>query len=252
MALIQCPDCGSDVSDQAPYCKDCGRSIAAATGSANEGKSRGAQSQRNAGPVVLAVVLVLIVMAMGMYLVVLQGNSEPPPPKDVPTDTSKEPDVQSTHSKPEGGDLSPKVSRFYSLNDAIVKAYGGKDLVEVKALCAEYLSLAKKFPNDWNYGNAIHKGNIYLGLVALDEHRIGDSKKHLLKAGDTPGSPQLNSFGPNMSLAKALLKEGEKQTVLEYIGKVSRFWKLKGERLDNWQKDIEVGKIPDFGANLLY
>lgn len=148
--------------------------------------------------------------------------------------------------------LSPKVQRFYVLNDVIAEAYRSGKLEDVKVLCAEYLSLAESFPNDWNYGNAVHKGNIYLGLVALDENRMEDSKTHLLKAGDTPGSPQLDSFGPNMSLAKALLEKGEKEAVLVYIGKLSRFWQMDGGQLAIWQTDIEAGRIPDFGANLRY
>ncbi len=125
-----------------------------------------------------------------------------------------------------GNKLSPELQRFYSLDDVIKEAYRSGRLGEVKVLCAEYLTLAESFPGDWNYGNAVHKGNIYFGLVALDENRIEDSKKHLLKAGDTPGSPQLNTFGPNMLLAKALLEKGDKDTVLEYIGKLSRFWEM--------------------------
>jgi hypothetical protein len=47
-----------------------------------------------------------------------------------------------------------------------------------------------------------------LGQVAL---RRGDAKKaasFLLAAGKTWGSPQLNSFGPNMPLANDLLAAG--------------------------------------------
>lgn len=39
MALIQCPDCGCDVSDQAPYCRDCGRPIAAGGSPSKKGFS---------------------------------------------------------------------------------------------------------------------------------------------------------------------------------------------------------------------
>ena len=148
--------------------------------------------------------------------------------------------------------VSPAVQRFYSLDNLIQEAYRSGSLGEVKVLCTEYLTLAKSYPGDWNYGNAVHKANIYLGLVALDENRVEDSKQHLLKAGDTPGSPQLNSFGPNMLLAKALLENGEKDVVLEYIGKLGRFWQMGSGPLATWQKDIEAGSLPDFGANLRY
>jgi hypothetical protein len=46
---------------------------------------------------------------------------------------------------------------------------------------------------------------------------IEEAKKQLLLAGKTPSSPQLNSFGPNMILAKELLDKGEKDTVLHYL-----------------------------------
>lgn len=71
-------------------------------------------------------------------------------------------------------------------------------------------------------------------------------------AGDTPGSPQLNSFGPNMTLARDLLQRGETAPVLAYFEQVRRFWKMGGGRLDAWSAAVEAGRIPDFGGNLLY
>ena len=41
-----------------------------------------------------------------------------------------------------------------------------------------------------------------------------------------PGSPQLNSFGPIMSLAEELLEQGEPDTVLEFFAECRKFWKL--------------------------
>jgi len=38
----------------------------------------------------------------------------------------------------------------------------------------------------------------------LKEGKVEDAKHYLLEAGKTPGSPQLNSFGPDMSLAEEL------------------------------------------------
>ena len=150
------------------------------------------------------------------------------------------------------GKTSPELKRFYSLGDVIEETYRAGKLAEVKTLCAEYLELAEKYKKNWNSGNAVHKGNNYLGLVALDEDRIEDAKQYLLKAGDTPGSPQLDSFGPNMALAKALLEKGEKQTVLEYMEKVGDFWDMDNGLLATWKKDVKADRIPDFGANLVY
>ena len=60
----------------------------------------------------------------------------------------------------------------------------------------------------------------------------------------------LNSFGPNMTLAKELLKKGENEIVLEYCQLCSKFWKR--DRLKQWADVVEEGRVPDFGANLLY
>jgi hypothetical protein len=62
----------------------------------------------------------------------------------------------------------------------------------------------------------------------------------------------MNSFGPNMSLAKDLLEKGEREVVLEYFELCRKFWKLHTGRLDDWSRDVKAGRIPDFGANLVY
>ena len=79
-----------------------------------------------------------------------------------------------------------------------------------------------------------------------------NAEKYLLDAGKTPGSPQLNSFGPNMELARELLEKGEKETVLKYLDLCSKFWVLGKSRLQEWSGAIKLGKTPDFGANLRY
>ena len=57
-------------------------------------------------------------------------------------------------------------------------------------------------------------------------------------------------YGPNMSLAKDLLEKGERQVVLDYFALCRRFWNYG--RLDDWSQQVKEGKIPDFGANLVY
>jgi hypothetical protein len=102
----------------------------------------------------------------------------------------------------------------------------------------------------WNYGNNIHYGNIILGRVALAVGDLGEAKKRLIEAGKTPGSPQLNSFGPSMALAKELLEKGEKDVVLEYFELCSKFWKSGKSRLHKWSVEVEEDKIPNFRTNL--
>jgi hypothetical protein len=62
----------------------------------------------------------------------------------------------------------------------------------------------------------------------------------------------MNSFGPNMTLAKALIESGEKATVLEYFDLCGEFWRLHRGRLDDWREAVKAGRTPDFGANLFY
>jgi hypothetical protein len=112
--------------------------------------------------------------------------------------------------------------------------------------------LLPKYKNDWNYGNAIHDANLVLGRLAVRNGKIAEAKQYLIAAGKSPGSPQMDSFGPNMSLANDLLAKGERQAVLEYFQRCRKFWKLHEEKLDQWSAEVEAGGIPDFGANLVY
>ena len=81
---------------------------------------------------------------------------------------------------------------------------------------------------------------------------MDDAKRHLLEAGKSPGSPQMDSFGPNMSLAKDLIEKGERDVVVEYFGLCRTFWKMDRGRLDEWTQTVKAGKTPNFGANLVY
>lgn len=116
----------------------------------------------------------------------------------------------------------------------------------------ELLRLAGDYKNDWNYGNAIHKGNLILGRIALREGDMNAARQYLRNAGNTPGSPQLNSFGPNMSLARELPEVGESEIVLEYLELCGNFWKSEFSEIRKWSKLVKNGKIPNFGPNLLY
>ena len=116
----------------------------------------------------------------------------------------------------------------------------------------EQAKLMPKYKDNWNYGNAVQDVNIVFGRIALAEGRVKEAGEFLLKAGDTPGSPQLKSFGPNMMLARELLERGERDVVVAYFEKCSRFWTMRGGKLKEWTRQVHSGEIPDFGANLVY
>ena len=105
---------------------------------------------------------------------------------------------------------------------------------------------------NWNHGNRIHYGNLTLGRIALLQGNIEEAKSRLLGAGETPGSPQLNSFGPDMSLAQELLAHGEGDVVLEYLSLCSEFWELDRGKLERWTAQIKNGQTPDFRSALRF
>ena len=148
--------------------------------------------------------------------------------------------------------LPPQTARFYDLSDLAEAAFEKGELDDAREYAEELLNLAPQFKGDWNYGNAIHHGNLVLGRIALVEDRIEDAKTLLLEAGKSPGSPQMDSFGPNMSLAKDLLQEGEREVVLEYFDLCRKFWDLGHDKLDAWTEEVKSGNTPEFGANLYY
>lgn len=147
---------------------------------------------------------------------------------------------------------SDEKERFYALADAAKDSFEADKEADARVYAEELLALASRFPKDWNYGNAIHDGNMVLGRIALKEGKPDEAKRRLIEAGKTPGSPQLDSFGPNMSLAHDLLAKGERDQVLQYFELCRKFWDMSDGKLDHWAQDVKANRKPDFGANLIY
>ena len=147
-------------------------------------------------------------------------------------------------------DLGDKENRGYALPQ-LAKAAVKAGALDKASLYANEL-LASAHAGDWNDGNAIHDGNMVRGLVALRSGNVEQAAKDLIEAGKTSGSPQLNSFGPNMTLASELLEKGQRDAVLEYLTLCKKFWTLGGSQLDTWIDAIRTGGKPDFGANLVF
>ena len=144
------------------------------------------------------------------------------------------------------------VFKFYRLDKLAKAAFKAGEVEKAAGYAGESLKAAARFPKDWNYGNAIHHGNNVLGRIALKQGDLKLAAEYLLKAGATSGSPQLGSFGPNMSLAKDLLGKDQREPVLQYFELCRKFWEMGGERLDRWTKEVNAGLAPDFGGNLAY
>jgi tetratricopeptide (TPR) repeat protein len=141
--------------------------------------------------------------------------------------------------------------RLARLPDLAKAALEAGDLAKAREYAEESLKVTGDSTREFgNYGDVVHHAHLILGRLALRAGDVQQAKEHLLAAGRTPGSPPLNSFGPNMTLAKELLEKGERQAVLDYFELCGAFWKK--DQLAVWAKEVQAGRIPDFGANLDY
>jgi len=147
--------------------------------------------------------------------------------------------------------LADDSGKRFLLIELAKSAFEAGDVERAHTWAVALLSQGATDKKDWNYGNAIHHGHIILGRIALLSGNLGEARQQLIEAGETPGSPQLNSFGPNMTLAKELLEKGERKSVLEYFQLCASFWTNRTE-LDQWSATVKGGGIPNFGANLAY
>jgi len=100
--------------------------------------------------------------------------------------------------------------RFYNLTPLPKAAFACGDNVKASDYAKQLLAQAENFKQDWNYGNAIHTANLTLGRIALASGDIDTAKARLLDAGKTPGSPQLDSFGPTWNWLVSFCKKGKK------------------------------------------
>ncbi len=138
------------------------------------------------------------------------------------------------------------LEKFYAAPTGAMAAYHLGDLERAREIAQAAFTLAAQYPDNWNFGNALHYGHTVLGLVAL---KAGDpilATRELIASGEVRGSPQLNSFGPSMRFARELLKTGESDGVLVYLGLCRDFWKLGQRWIDIWEKKIARGTVPKF------
>jgi tetratricopeptide (TPR) repeat protein len=139
--------------------------------------------------------------------------------------------------------------RFYALPSAAIAAYVVGRFDDAQHFADEALQIAQRYEDDWNHGNAVNAAHTVRGLLALDRGDIPQAVAELKYSGTTNGSPQLDSFGPSMRLAKALLRHGEREAVLCYFEQCRRFWKGGTSVLDIWSAKVENGGIPNFTFN---
>lgn len=130
------------------------------------------------------------------------------------------------------------------------------DIAAAALMCENYerateaaerlLADATDHADTFQYGNAVHHAHIVLGKVAMARNDSASAAEHLRAAGETRGSPQLNSFGPDFELASQLLAIGQRDAVVCYIDGCKKFWESGASLLEKWALVIERGEAPDF------
>jgi RNA polymerase sigma factor (sigma-70 family) len=143
-----------------------------------------------------------------------------------------------------------EMQKFHNLNKLAQMAFDAGQLEKAQSYAASLLQQTAQPQIGWDYGDAIYRGNLVLGRIALRAGKLDEAKQYLLASAKTTGSPVLGSFGPNMTLARELLDHGEKDSVLEFLGLCTNFWKT--DKLAAWTAQVNQGSMPDFGANLNY
>lgn len=110
-------------------------------------------------------------------------------------------------------------------------------------------------PYEFGYEEAVHKGNIVLGRIALAENDIAKAKEHLLIAiKATLRSEFVWLSEIDLDLARELLAKGEKDAVVEYLRlclslrerdkEAEERYKSEISALKSWQEQIKTGKVP--------
>lgn len=103
------------------------------------------------------------------------------------------------------------------------------------------------------YGNATMLANTVLGHLALLRGDVPAAEKYLLLSGQIQHG-DATFWGPTMTLAFELLRRHRQEVVLQFLDECHQVWQEDSgqKQLDKWATEIRGGKIPDFGANLIY
>jgi len=125
-------------------------------------------------------------------------------------------------------------------------AVAAEDFSRAREAATQALADAPRSKGIYVYGNALHWGHIVLGQVALAAGDVPGAVAELAMAGRTPGSPQLNSYGPDLELAAKLVQAGQRQAVTDYLRDCGKFWTDHDQVIGEWIAAIQHGDRPDF------
>jgi hypothetical protein len=144
--------------------------------------------------------------------------------------------------------LNEMVAKYASESYVLKRA----DIEKVRTRANLLLRLAKKYAKEERYSKAIHHGNLALGRISLYMKNLKTAERYLWAASKIKGSNEMKASGPNMTLAKDLLKEGSKEAVILFINECSNWWEGEEARtkMNDWKRTIEENGVPDFKDNM--
>lgn len=150
-------------------------------------------------------------------------------------------------------------NRLRDLEQELLDTFEAGQIDEAKRMIAELDELTETYDGQFKFSynddlmsRVKHKMYTVKGRIEVFQGNIEQAKTYLILSAKVKGSPTLNNFGPNMSLAQDLLMYKETETVLTYFDLCSKFWKDSSNKLDTWRTDIAQGEMPVFKANLVY
>lgn len=99
----------------------------------------------------------------------------------------------------------------------------------------------KELLEGWDY---LRDAHLMLGRIGLDRGNIDRAGHHLVEAARVPSTPVLESFGPDVTLADALLSGGHRALVLSYLSELVRHWHPGKDKVEAWIAAIEGSRTP--------
>lgn len=150
-------------------------------------------------------------------------------------------------------------SKSFDYNDQLFKIklsmceeYRYGNFGEVELLLNKGDSIHKIYKAYKRFGSAHSQNDDYhnehytvMGLLAMQHGDIIKAYEYLIESSKIKSTPVLSSFGPELSLAKKLLRYGEKEKVIEYLTLIRPIWKFYQNQIDLWIIQIRQGKSLD-------
>jgi tetratricopeptide (TPR) repeat protein len=122
-----------------------------------------------------------------------------------------------------------------------------EDYDRARMVAGELISVSQPTTSRHLVNMSRHYGYLTLGYLAFQSGDIDEAERKLFEAGNYENS---SVSGPNMYLAYHLLQRGERDAVVEFLRRASKWWESTDHTAERWIYMIEHGETPDFQTNL--